>query len=103
MLIERRLKWQRYGFRHEVEDGYHGENFCAKKDPRCRAVYLMTSVSREIQGAGNSITFKKSLSDANKTIALLNANILDNSSRSQSHLMTVILVTGKIRLLERVT
>lgn len=50
MLIERRLKWQRYGFRHEVEDGYRGENFCAKKYPDCRAVYLMTSVSREIQG-----------------------------------------------------
>ena len=55
------------------------------------------------QGLEDIITFKKSPSDANKAIALLNANVLDNGGRRQSRPMTVILVTGEARFLERVT
>jgi hypothetical protein len=51
-------------------------------------------------GAQSSITFEKSPSNANETIALLNANILDDSSRGQSHLMVG---TGMTSLLKRMT
>ena len=49
------------------------------------------------------ITFEKSPSYVNKAIALLNANILDNSSRGQSRLVVFILGTRIIGLLERIT
>jgi hypothetical protein len=54
-------------------------------------------------GAQSFITFEKSPSNANETIALLNANILDDSSRGQSHLMVFILGTGMTSLLKRMT
>jgi hypothetical protein len=103
MLTERRQKLQRYGFCYEAEGERRGETFYAKKYPGHHAEHLMVFINGRNSGVEKSTTFKELPSDANKTIAFLNAEVLDDSSRRQGYLTVLILVTGKTGLLERVT
>jgi len=88
-LIERRLKLQRYGFRHEAEGERRGETFYAKKYPGHHAEHLMVFINGRNSGVENSTTFKELPSDANKTIAFLNAEVLDDSNEDEDHLQGV--------------